>query len=191
MASFHAFRAAALAALWALLPGGGALVLAAQAETPAAPPPKKSVYGKLERLDKPLNGLIMRADDDRRLAWQFDPKVIAEVERTSKPGDAIIVIYRQISANEKRVTAIAFPGTAKAPTYVNLTGERVVVRSAPMVEGACGQAEPTAVRETRIPAEGRAEIAEACWCCTLADEKTCQPGNKTGLGRALLIGCFE
>ena len=82
-------------------------------------------------------------------------------------------------------------GAAKTPTYVNLTGERVVPRSAPMVDGACTNTNADAVQETGIPAEDRAEIAEACWCCASADEKACKPGNKTGLGRALLVKCFE
>ena len=190
MANFQPCRSWGLVALLALLLGGEASYVAAQASS-ATPSPKKSVSGKLERLDNQLNGLIMRSDDNRRLAWQFDRNVIAEVDKFAKPGDAIIVIYRQISPNEKRVTAIAFPGTAKTPIYVNLTGERVVLRSAPMVDGACRGTNADAVQETVIPAQGRAEIAEACWCCASADEKACQPGNKTGLGQALLVKCFE
>ena len=106
--------------------------------------------------------------------------MIAEVGKFAKPGDAIIVIYRQISPNEKRVTAIAFPGTAKSPIYVNLTGERVVLRSAPMVDGACRNPNADAVQETMIPAQGRAEIAEACWCCASADEGLHGRGTRRG-----------
>lgn len=189
MSNFRPSRSWALTALLGLLMSGEAPRVAAQAPAPA-PSPKKSVYGKLESVDKQLNGLFMRSDDNRRLAWRFDRPVIAEMDRFAKPGDAMIVIYRQTSPNEKRVTAIAFPGAASAPTYVNLTGDRVVLRSAPMVDGACSNTNPDAVQETVIPRDGRAETAEACWCCASADE-TCTPANKTGLGRALLVGCFE
>jgi hypothetical protein len=102
----------------------------------------------------------------------------------------MIVIYRQISSNEKRVTAIAFPGAAPTPTYVNLTGSRVRLRSAPMVDASCANTNPDQVQETTIPAGGRAETAEACWCCASIDE-SCTPANKTGVGRALLAACFE
>ena len=42
----------------------------------------------------------MRSDEGKRLAWQFDKRVIVEMQKF-KPGDPMIVIYRQISANEK------------------------------------------------------------------------------------------
>jgi hypothetical protein len=157
--------------------------------TKAASRPKKSVYGKLESVNKGRNGVIMTSNDGKRLAWKFEPAVIAEVERI-KPGDPMIVIYRQISSSDKRVTAVAFPGTADVATYVNMTGERVTLRSAPMVDGACGQRDAGPLQETTIPAGGVAETTEACWCCASADE-ACSPGNKTGLGRALLVQCFE
>jgi len=150
---------------------------------------KKSVYGKLERVDPSLNGVIMRSDEGKRLAWQFDKRVIVEMEKF-KPGDPMIVIYRQISKNEKRVTAIAFPGSASTPTYVNLTGSRAVLRSAPMVGGVCGNKDAEPVQEYVMPIGGRAEAPEACWCCTTTDEN-CIPANKTGTGQALLAACFE
>jgi len=31
---------------------------------------------------------------------------------------------------------------------------------------------------------------EACWCCAPAGE-SCNPGNKSGNGRALLVSCFQ
>lgn len=169
----------------------GAQTPRAAAQAPPAAPsrPKKSVYGKLEAVDKRLNGVFMRSDDGKRLVWRFESAVIAEADRF-KPGDPMIVIYRQVTPNDKRVTAVAFPGTAKVPTYVNLTGSRVTLRSAPMVEGACGRPDAGPVQEITIPAGGTAETAEACWCCASADE-TCTPGNKTGVGRALLVQCFE
>jgi len=124
-----------------------------------------------------------------RLAWQFNAAVVAEAARF-KPGDPMIVIYRQLASNEKRVTALAFPGTAKAPTYINLTGDRVALRSAPAVGEACGQADAGPVTEAAIPNGGLAEVMEACWCCAPAGE-TCTPGNRSGLGRAFLVQCFK
>jgi hypothetical protein len=102
----------------------------------------------------------------------------------------MIVIYRQVSPNEKRVTALAFPGAASTPIYVNTTGARVVVRSSPAVDGACGQPGAGPVSESTIPSGGLAEVLEACWCCAAPGEP-CTPGNKSGLGRALLVQCFK
>jgi hypothetical protein len=150
---------------------------------------QKSVRGTLQSVDKSLNGLIMKSDAGKRLAWQFDAAVIAELAKF-KAGVPVIVIYRQISSNEKRVTAIAFPDPSQKATYVNMTGERVVVRSAPAVADACGAADPGSVTELTIPAAGRAEVLEACWCCAPVGG-TCAPGNKSGLGQAFLARCFE
>lgn len=154
---------------------------------PAAP--FKSVYGKLQSVEKSSNGVVMKSDSGERLAWRFKPLVIAEMARF-KPGDPMIVIYRQVAPNEKRVTAVAFPGSATTPIYVNMTGERVVLRSGPKVDGACSQPDADSVRESAIPVGGLAETTEACWCCASAGE-TCNPGNETGLGRALLVQCFK
>jgi hypothetical protein len=149
----------------------------------------KSVYGKLSVVDKTLNGVAMTTETGERLAWRFNPRVVAEAARF-KPGDRMIVIYRQIASNEKRVTALAFPGSAATPIYVNTTGERVVVRSSGAVDGACGQPGERPVTEAVIPAGGSAEVLEACWCCAEIG-KGCTPGNKSGNGRALLVQCFE
>jgi hypothetical protein len=100
-----------------------------------------------------------------------------------------VVIYRQRGA-EKAVTAIAFPGAAETPVYVNTTDERVALVSGPMVGGACGQASTEPPRMTNILGGGQAETPEACWCCAPAGE-TCVPANKTGLGMAFLIRCYE
>ncbi|HET7294651.1 MAG TPA: hypothetical protein VFM88_19675 [Vicinamibacteria bacterium] len=153
------------------------------------PAPFKSVYGKLQSVDRSRNGVVMISDSGERLAWQFEPPVIGELLRF-KPGDPMIVIYRQTSPNEKRVTALAFPGSATTPVYVNMTGERVVLRSGPKVGGACGQAEGASVRESEIPVGGLAETGEECWCCAAAGD-ACNPGNETGLGRAFLVRCFK
>ena len=105
---------AGLAILLTLIVGAPPPRAAAQAE--AGPPaPKKSVYGKLQSVDKSLNGVIMMSDSGDRLAWRFEPAVIAEVARF-KPGDPMIVIYRQITPNEKRVTAVASPAPPQSPS---------------------------------------------------------------------------
>jgi hypothetical protein len=176
--------------LLGLCAGSSAPHAAAQDPAPAAASrPHKSVYGKLASVDKSLNGIIMRSDAGQRLAWRFDAAVIAEAARF-KPGDPMIVIYRQITPSEKRVTALAFPGSAKTPTYVNTTGSRVVLRSSPAVNGECGGPHEGRVSESTIPIGGVAEVLEACWCCAVPGE-SCNPGNKSGLGRALLVQCFE
>ena len=151
--------------------------------------PSKSVRGKLESVDESLNGIIMRSDEGKRMAWKFDRPVIGELAKF-KPGDAMIVIYRQISRNEKRVTAVAFPGSAEKPTYVNMTGYRILMRSGPAVKGACGDPTAEPISENMIPNGGMVEALEACWCCA-TDGETCTPGNRTGNGMAILTGCFK
>jgi len=181
-----------VAVLLGLLAGSAAPRAAAQAPapTPADPArPRKSVYGKLASVDKVRNGIVMKSDGGERLSWHFDPAVIAEAARF-KPGDPMIVIYRQVTPNQKRVTAVAFPGSAATPLYVNTTGSRVMVRSAPAVDGVCGGPSAGPVSESTIPTGGVAEVLEACWCCAVPGE-SCNPGNKSGLGRALLVQCFE
>ena len=108
-----------------------------------------------------------------------------------KAGAPLIVIYRQIGPGpkDKRVTAIAFPGSAKSPIYTNLTGERVVLRSVAGVGGRCEQTTGS-VSESVIPDGGLAEVLEDCWCCAPAGE-TCTPGTRSGLGRAYLAQCFK
>jgi hypothetical protein len=176
-------------------PALAALLLSLAAPTPPAPAPSdpprphKSVYGKLDGVDTSQNGVIMKSDAGERLAWRFKPEVVAEVA-LFKPGDPMIVIYRQISSSEKRVTAVAFPGAASTPLYVNMTGERVLLRSAPAVGGECGQPDAGPVTDSMIPVGGRAEALAGCWCCASAGQ-TCTPGNKTGQGKALLVTCFE
>jgi hypothetical protein len=188
MGRFRSSVGSGTAVLVALLLGGPTPRAAAQA-SPAPPPPSKSVYGKLQSIDKSLHGVVMKSDAGERLAWRFSADVIEEVSRL-KVGDPMIVIYRQVTPKDKRVTAIAFPGTASTPTYVNMTGTRVVLRSSPGVGGVCGPSDAGPITESTIPIEGLAEVGEACWCCAPAGE-ACSPGNKSGLGRALLVQCFK
>jgi hypothetical protein len=162
----------------------------ALAETPSEPSrAQKSVRGTLQSIDKSLNGLFIKSDAGQRMAWQFDPKVLAEIAKFPK-GAPIIVIYRQISSNEKRVTAVAFPGTAEKPTYTNMTGERVLLRSAPAVADACSATDPATATDVTIPTAGRAEVLDGCWCCAPIDG-TCTPRTKSGQGQAFLASCFE
>jgi hypothetical protein len=162
---------------------------AAQSPAPSAIP-SKSVRGTLDKVEVGLRAVAMRTDDGKRLAWKFNAEVIAELARFEK-GAPMIVIYRQTSASEKRVTAVAFPGTAEKPTYVNLTGERVSIRSAAAADGVCTQYATSdfAADETAIPPGGRAEIPEGCWCCALAGER-CTPTTRSGKGVAFLERCF-
>jgi hypothetical protein len=156
---------------------------------PASAAPHKSVYGKLESVDKSANAVFMKSDTGKRLAWRFGAPVIAEAAQF-KPGDPLIVIYRQLPHGAKRVTALAFPGQEMTPTYVNMTGERIVLRSAPKKDDVGGKPDAGPVTETGVPAGGRAEVMEACWCCAVAGE-TCVPDTKSGLGRAYLVQCFK
>src|SRR5258708_2814567 len=187
MGSLGSARARGLAVLpLALL----AMAPRSWAQTTAGPPrPHKSVYGTLESVDTTLNRVVMKSASGEKLAWNFEPSVIAEVARF-KPGGSMIVIYRPINANEKRVTAVAVPGIAATALYLNMTDSRVVLRTAPDVGGVCGKPDAGAVTDSVIPSGGTGEAIEACWCCTAAG-KSCHPENKTGKGKALLVGCFE
>jgi hypothetical protein len=102
----------------------------------------------------------------------------------------MIVIYRQISKNEKRVTAVAFPGKAETPTYLNMTGFRILMRSSPAVNGVCGDPAAQPVTEHIVSNGGLVEALDACWCCASVGE-TCSPANRTGQGKAVLVSCFK
>ncbi|PYQ22053.1 MAG: hypothetical protein DMF79_06780 [Acidobacteria bacterium] len=69
--------------------------------SPAPDRARKSVRGTLQSVDKGEGGVIMKSDAGERLAWRFSPAVIAEIAKLA-PGAPMIVIYRQISSNEKR-----------------------------------------------------------------------------------------
>lgn len=159
----------------------------AQAAGPARP--QKSVHGTLESVDTKLNRVVMKTDSGEKVSWRLEAAVVAEVARF-KPGDSMVVIYRPITPSEKRVTAVAFPGSATTALYVNMTDSRVVLRSAPDLGGVCGKPESGPVTDSLIPSGGMGEGTEACWCCALSG-KSCRPDNKTGNGKAFLVGCFE
>ena len=176
--------AAVLLALWLAAPASRA---GAEGEAPARA--FKSVYGKLQSVDKSLRGVVMKSDAGERLAWRFSAAVVEEAARF-KPGDPMIVIYRLLGPKDKRVTALAFPGAASVPTYLNTTGATVELRGAPAVGEVCGQPDAGPASQSTVPGGGRAEVMDACWCCAPSGE-TCTPGNKTGAGIALLVSCFK
>jgi len=184
--AFHRSGAAlGVALLLGLLPGAPASRAAAQGSGALA---SRSVHGKVAMINPSVNAVAVVSDDGQKMAWQFDKAVIAQL-KDFKVGDPVVVIYRQRGA-DKAVTAIAFPGAAATPLYVNSTGHRVELVSGPMVNGACGQPAETPSHTTTIPIGGRAETSDACWCCVPAGQ-TCTPANKTGLGRAFLTRCYE
>ncbi len=161
---------------------------AAAQPVPTGAMPFKSIHGTLDAVDGQLGGVIMRTDEGKRVAWKFDKAVIALLA-PFKPGDPMVVIYRQ-RGSDKAVTALAFPGAWATPLYVNTTGQRVELVSGPMVNGACGAPGDAAPHSTTIPLGGRAETTDACWCCAPAGE-SCVPANKTGAGQAFLTQCYK
>ncbi len=164
--------------------GAGATV---QAQTAAAASEHKSVRGTLIAVDTTLNALNMKTDDGKQVSWRFEKGVVGELA-AFKPGDAVIVIYRQLGA-DKAVTAVAFPGATKTPVYVNTTSERVELFSSAMTDGVCKAAGAPADHNT-IPVGGRAEAMGECWCCA-PEGLTCAPANKTGVGKAFLTRCYN
>lgn len=162
------------------------------AAAPASPEPARvsqSVRGSLVSVDSRLYSVVMKADTGESLTWRFSPAVIAEAAKF-KSGAPVIVIYRQIAPNEKRVTALAFPGAAPKPVYVNLTGARISLRSAGAKDQVCGQGDPGPVTESVLPPGERADVKDACWCCAPSGN-ACTTANRTGNGLAFLERCFE
>jgi hypothetical protein len=181
--------AASSSLLFALFLGLPPAPAAAQASASPETRVSKSVRGSLVSVDSRLQSVVMKADTGESLTWRFSPAVIAEAAKF-KTGAPVIVIYRQIAANEKRVTALAFPGAASRPIYVNLTGARISLRSAGGKDQVCGQGDPGPVTESVLPPGERADIKDACWCCAPSGE-ACTTGNRTGNGLAFLERCFE
>lgn len=166
---------------------GGTLAVAQ--ESSEAPRPPKSVRGTLVNVNPRNNTIVVKSDEGPNLSWRFEKNVIEEAAKFDE-GARVIVIYRLLPGDVKRVTALAFPGAEETPIYVNLTGERVVVRSAPRVNDACDAAGTGEVTETHVPREGRAEVLEGCWCCAVAGQ-SCPTTTRSGNGRAYLVQCFE
>jgi len=171
-----------MAALLGLLASGPAPRATAQ----EADEPQRSVYGSLQKVDEGQRALVMTTAAGEHLAWRVNAGTIARV-RELEPGAEMIVIYRQTRPGEKIATAVAFPGTAPKPTYVNTTDSRVLLLSGPRVDGVCHQA--TAANEVPILAGGQAETSDECWCCA-PEGGSCEPTTQTGNGRAFLLRCF-
>lgn len=184
----HRLRAGLGVALLLGTPFGASAPRVAAQSTAAGGLAVRTVYGKLQLVNESVNGVAVVGDDGQRMAWQFDKTVIEQI-KGYKPGDPVIVIYR-VRGADKAVTAIAFPGKAATPVYANTSGQRVELVSGPMVGGACGQPSDAPVNRTTIPTGGRAETQDACWCCAPAGQ-ACVPANRTGLGQAFLIHCYE
>jgi hypothetical protein len=164
-------------------------VLVEAQDAAEADPPPKSVRGTLVNVRTGLNTIVIRSNEGETLSWRFEANVIEEAAKFEE-GAPVIVIYRQLPDGLKRVTALAFPGVEQTPIYVNLTGERVVVRSAPRVNDSCDAAGSAGVTETTVPRGGMAEVLEGCWCCAVAGQ-SCPTTTQSGNGRAYLVQCFE
>jgi hypothetical protein len=149
----------------------------------------KSVYGTLDGVDAGQGAVIMQSETGERLAWRVSAPVVEGLGQF-EIGGPMIVICRPITATEKKVTAIAFPGTAERPTYVNLTGNPVLVHFGPKVDGTCVGRQQQPTSEVAVLDGGEAEIADGCWCCAPMGQ-SCTPLNETGHGRALLVSCFD
>ena len=176
---------------WLALAGtAGAQTAPAAAPASPAPPARvsKSVRGTLMRVDVRRRTVVMKEDTGKNLEWRFGQAIVEEAAKF-EPGSPLIVIYRQTSANEKRLTALAFPGAAPRPVYVNYTGSPVLMRSGPGAGDVCGQADAGSVNDSVLPVLGRAEVKDACWCCAPEGE-TCATSNRTGNGIAFLESCF-
>lgn len=158
--------------------------------TQETPRPQTSVRGTLVVVNHVSNTVIMKSDKGENLSWRFEADVIKEVEKFEE-GTRVIVIYRDLPSGVKRVTALAFPGIEQAPTYVNMTGGRITLRSAPFLDGECDGYLNRAPEDagSHIPQGGRAEVLEDCWCCSVSGE-SCYTTTKSGVGRAYLVQCF-
>jgi hypothetical protein len=178
-------------ALSATRPGG----LAAQGPTPA-PLAQGSLRGTLMQVDRPLSGLIIRNEEGKGMAWRLDPSVIEQVAKF-KAGDPLWMIYRELGAGNRAVTAVGFPGTAPKPLFVNATGSAVVVRSGDYVGGVCSAVpgEGTGGGQLRLSRGSTRELDARCWCCSSPDQ-TCQPANRAYepgdrvTGTIILARCF-
>lgn len=183
--SANAGAAALLLVVASLGPARGA---AAQGAI-AVPLVLKSVHGKLDTLDKQRGGIFVVSDDGRKMSWRLEKGVIDRLTGFKK-GDPIVVIYRQRGGGNTAVTAVAFPGAAATPVYINTTGHRIEFISGPKVNDKCGEMGDAPLNHSTVPVDGMAEVSDECWCCAPAGE-ACAPANKTGLGKAFLTQCYK
>src|SRR5262249_25449334 len=144
--------------------------------------------GKLHSIDRQLGGLIMISDEGKKMAWRFDPGLIARIGEGYKKGDPVVVIYRQ-RGSDKAVTAVAFPGAAATPIYENLTGHPTELGGGPKVDGVCGRTAAEDTLHATVASGSTREVPDECWCCAPAGE-ACIPANKTGAGHAFIVRCY-
>jgi len=118
--------------------------------------------------------------------------VIQEAARY-KPGDSMWVIYRQIGASERAVTALGFPGTHEKPLYVNATGESVLLTTGPYTDNVCRPVAPERMTDQQLRAGSEFADEAPCWCCATRG-KQCELANRShderGTGRIVLARCF-
>jgi hypothetical protein len=159
---------------------------------PAAPLVYQSIDGSIETIDQRLNGIILKGSDGKRHAWKLQAPEIKEAARY-KPGDSMWVIYRQVGASERAVTALGFPGTDEKPLYVNATGESVVLRTGPYTDNACRPVAAERMTDQQLRAGSEFADEAPCWCCA-SRGKQCELANRShderGTDRIVLARCF-
>ena len=101
-----------------------------------------------------------------------------------------MVVTRDVAIPLREVVVRASRSSGPGGQHANVTDSRVVLRSAPMVEGVCGNPQAAPVSESIIPVGGKAEALDACWCCATAGD-SCTPANKSGNGQAVLVRCYK
>ena len=140
-----------VAVLLGMLPGLPAPPAAAQGKGALA---SRTVHGKVEMINESVNGIAVISDDGQRMAWRFDASVIADLAQF-KPGDPVPSSSTGSSGARTRGSLRWHSRHGGDSTYINKTGSRVVLRSAPMVNGVCGQPDAGPVSESNIPQESR------------------------------------
>lgn len=158
----------------------------------AAPLVSRSTEGSIEIVDTKKNGIILKSADGKRHAWKLDPAVIQEAARF-QPGDWMWVIYRPLGGSQRAVTALGFPGSEEKPHYVNATGDPVVLRTGPMIDGTCKPIAPAETTDHALRNGGDVVDEAPCWCCA-SQGKQCELANRShddhGTGRIVLARCF-
>jgi hypothetical protein len=187
---FGAVTAAAAPVLLSLLAAGGAPAAAVQA--PGGPLVESTVSGVLVSADPTLDQVVIETAAGEKLAWQLSAAVVAQAGRY-KAGAPVTVVYRTVGEEERSLRALKFTGPGSKPSYVNATGNHVMLRTGPKVGEQCGKADPPASQVIGYPLIPSAVIEDTagCWCCGPAGT-SCRPSN-TVLPRdhIVLAECFD
>jgi hypothetical protein len=188
-------RFGALTALVALVLASPAAVRgsrAAAVQAPGGPLVESTVSGTLVIADPTLNQVVIRTASGEKLDWQLPAAVVAEAGHY-KAGDPVTVVYRTVGEAERSLRALKFTGPGSKASYVNATGNHVVLRTGPKVGGQCGSADAPASQVVGYPLIPSAVIEDTagCWCCGPGGT-TCRPSN-TVLPRdhIVLAECFD